>query len=218
MEIGKNVHAFIWNSAAANNCNTYLIDGPTRILIDPGHARLFEHVRAGLSQLGLNLEDIELIICTHSHQDHMEAIKLFKETNTLIAFHENEWQFVKEMERYHRATVSDSIVPDFFLKAGSLSVDNLEFVVYHTPGHSPGSICLHFPTEKVLFTGDLVFKGGIGRTDLPGGSGALLKESITNVSELDIEWVLPGHGDVISGKDEVTANFKHIKQFWFNYL
>jgi glyoxylase-like metal-dependent hydrolase (beta-lactamase superfamily II) len=70
----------------------------------------------------------------------------------------------------------------------------------------------------VLFTGDVVFKEGLGRTDLPGGDGAKLKASIKRLAELDVEWVLSGHGDPVSGEKEVKANFDQIEQFWFNYI
>ncbi|MBW2158037.1 MAG: MBL fold metallo-hydrolase, partial [Deltaproteobacteria bacterium] len=73
----------MWESMSANNCNTYLIDGPTRILIDPGHRHLFDHVNQGLMELNLTLEDIGLIICTHAHPDHMEAVQLFNKIPTL---------------------------------------------------------------------------------------------------------------------------------------
>ena len=61
--------------------------------------------------------------------------------------------------------------------------------------------------QKALFTGDLVFKKGLGRTDLPGGDGTLIKESIKRMSLLDIELLLSGHGEIISGANEVKSNF-----------
>ena len=90
--------------------------------------------------------------------------------------------------------------------------------VLHTPGHSPGSICLYQPDKKVLFTGDVVFNQGIGRTDLPGGSGPELKESIKRISHLDVSLLLTGHGDVVPGRDAVAENFKMIEESWFSYL
>jgi hydroxyacylglutathione hydrolase len=90
--------------------------------------------------------------------------------------------------------------------------------VIHSPGHSPGSVCFFWPDEKVLFTGDVVFKGGIGRTDLPGGNGQALKESIKRIATLDAEYVLSGHGDIVTGKDGVKANFEEIENFWFGYI
>jgi len=220
MQIIDNIYGFMWKSMSANNCNTYLIDGPTRILIDPGHRNLFGHVQQGLMKLDLTLEDIGLIICTHAHPDHIEAVQRFKKTSVLTTLHHKEWHFLKTMAPHVRASMgfnSDSLEPDFFLKEGDISINNVELKVLHTPGHSPGSISLYLPAIKLLFTGDLVFKGGIGRTDLPGGNGSLLKESLKKLKEFEIEWLLPGHGDIISGSEEVRTNFIHLQQLWPGY-
>jgi glyoxylase-like metal-dependent hydrolase (beta-lactamase superfamily II) len=221
MQLSKSLHAFIWQSMTTNNCNTYLIDGPVRVLIDPGHSNLFDHVQEGLMELKLGLEDIELIICTHGHPDHIEAVQLFTQLPTRITLHEQEWQFLKSMDRYITAALGvnlDSMKPDFFLTEGDLAVHGLDFKIYHTPGHSPGSVSIYWPEQKALFAGDLIFKEGLGRTDLPGGDGALLKESIKRLEELEIEWLLPGHGDIVNGAQEVKANFRHLEQYWFSYL
>ena len=93
MKIFNNLHAFIWQSMTANNCNSYLIDGPTRVLIDPGHKNLFSHVEQGLNQMGLSVHDIDLIICTHAHPDHIEAVQLFNDIPTLFTLHKEEWQW-----------------------------------------------------------------------------------------------------------------------------
>jgi glyoxylase-like metal-dependent hydrolase (beta-lactamase superfamily II) len=90
--------------------------------------------------------------------------------------------------------------------------------VISTPGHSPGSLCLYWPERKVLFSGDVAFDQGIGRSDLPGGNSKLLKESLRRIAQLDIEYLLPGHGNVIAGREAVQANFRMIESCWFNYL
>ncbi len=221
MKITENIHAFIWESRSANNCNTYLIEGPTRILIDPGHKDLFGHVEQGLQELGLTPDDIGLIICTHAHPDHIEAVQLFEDSSTLVTLHYKEWKFLKTLDKYIKTTVgipSDSIAPDFFLKKGELSINGFNLKVFHTPGHSPGSISIYCPEQKLLFTGDLAFKGGVGRTDLPGGNASQLKHSIKGLTDLKIEWLLPGHGDLIGGATAVKANFDQLIQVWFHYL
>jgi hydroxyacylglutathione hydrolase len=218
MQITNNIHGFMWKSMSANNCNTYFIDGPTRILIDPGHTHLFDHVKQGLLKLDLTLEDIGLIICTHAHPDHIEAVQQFKKTVAMTTLHHKAWHFLKTMAPNVRASFgfgSNTIEPDFFLKEGDISIDKVDFKIFHTPGHSPGSISLYLPDQNLLFTGDLVFKGGIGRTDLPGGNGSLLKKSLKRLSELEIEWLLPGHGDIISGAKDIKANFAHLHQMCF---
>ena len=209
----------MWESMSANNCNTYLIDGPTRILIDPGHTRLFDHVQQGLMKLNLTLEDIGLIICTHAHPDHIEAVQRFKKTVAMTTLHHKEWHFLKTMAPNVRASFgfgSNTIEPDFFLKEGDISIDNVDLKIFHTPGHSPGSISLYLSDQKLLLTGDLVFKGGIGRTDLPGGDGSLLKKSLKRLYDLEIEWLLPGHGDIIGGAKDVKTNFAHLNQLRFS--
>ncbi len=221
MKVVNNIHAFIWESMTANNCNSYLIDGPTRILIDPGHRAMFEHVERGLNELDLSIDDIDVIICTHGHPDHLEAVELVKGKNTRFAINEIEWQWIDTIGRPMSAALGidmDAIRPDFFLQEGDLALKDLQFKVFHTPGHSPGSICLYYVEEKALFTGDLVFKDGVGRTDLPGGDSEKLKASIRRLVDLDVEWLLSGHGDVISGTQEVKANFEGIETYWFQYI
>lgn len=222
MELAPNLHAFLWTSTRANNCNTYLIRSQQKnILIDPGHVAFFEHVRKGLDKLGLTVEDIDLIICTHAHPDHIEAVQLFDEVPALFTLHQDEWQMVKDMAPYLSASMNldlDHFAPDFFLTDGPLIVGDIELQVYHTPGHSPGLVTLHWPEAGALFTGDLIFKGGLGRTDLPGGNSAQLKESIRRMGTIDAQWLLSGHGDVISGAEAVKANFTQVEQIWFAYI
>jgi len=221
MQVTQNLHAFNWQSMTTNNCNAYLIDGPKRVLIDPGHRNLFEHVQTGLRQLAMTLNDIDLIICTHGHPDHLEAVPLFKDKPALFTLHEDEWHWVsgigKQMHAAYGIDLAD-FRPDFFLKEGDLSLHGLELKIIHTPGHSPGSVTLYWPLQKALFTGDLVFKQGVGRTDLPGGDGSKLKESITSLMNLEVEWLLPGHGDIIAGAENIRKNFGEIESFYFAYV
>ena len=222
MELTPNLHAFLWTNPRANNCNTYLIRSTEKnILIDPGHAPYFDHVHHGLNQLGLFPGDMDLIICTHAHPDHMEAIRLFDSEVTLFALHPDEWQLIREMAPYLKASMNadmDRLTPDFFLAEGDVTIGDVELKIFHTPGHSPGAITLYWPETKALFSGDLIFKGGLGRTDLPGGSGTLLKESIRRMATLDAKWLLSGHGDLISGADAVRNNFDQVEKMWFGYV
>jgi glyoxylase-like metal-dependent hydrolase (beta-lactamase superfamily II) len=221
MKIADSVHAFIWRSMAANNCNTYLIDGPTRVLIDPGHAAFFGHVEQGLREAGLEPGDLDLIVCTHGHPDHLEAVAALRSRSVLFALHEAEWQWIETAGRPMSASLGidlERLAPDVFLAEGELTLGGMTLQVLHTPGHSPGSICLYLPGPKVLVTGDVVFSGGIGRTDLPGGSGERLKGSIERLMELEVDHLLPGHGEPVLGNEEVAVNFNQVAQTWFGYL
>ena len=219
MKILDNLHAFLWLSPSENNCNAYLINTDKKILVDPGHYHLFSHVRDGLSGLSLSPQDIDLVIVTHGHPDHMEALKVFANTSALIAVSSIEMDFIKTVApHYGEALGIADFEPDFLLQEGNLNVGEIEFQVIHTPGHSPGSICLFWPEKKVFFTGDVVFNQGIGRTDLPGGDGQELKESIKRISLLDAEYLLSGHGDILSGRESIKNNFEGIEKMWFPYL
>jgi glyoxylase-like metal-dependent hydrolase (beta-lactamase superfamily II) len=222
MELTPHLHAFLWTSPSANNCNTYLLRSPEKtILIDPGHAAHFNHVREGLQQLGMSIDDIDLVICTHAHPDHLEAVTLFKDKQAPFTLHTAEWRLVQDMAAYLKSAMNfdpDQFAPDFFLKEGELKIGDIELNVFHTPGHSPGSITLHWPAAAALFTGDVIFNNGLGRTDLPGGNGRQLKESIRRLARIDARWLLPGHGEPLSGADAVKTNFEQVEQMWFAYI
>jgi len=222
MELIPGLHAFLWTSTRVNNCNTYLIRSPEKnILIDPGHVSCFDHVRRGLSRLGLAVEDISLVIGTHAHPDHIEAVRLFDKAPALFAMHAEEWKLVQDMAPYLKASMNidpDRFAPDFFLTGGELKVGEIVLDVHHTPGHSPGGVTIHWPSAGVLFTGDLIFRDGLGRTDLPGGDAARIKDSIRRMAAVDAAWMLPGHGEVISGADAVRANFERVERVWFGYI
>lgn len=219
MKILEGLHGFLWNNPTANNCNTYLIDDKKKILVDPGHYHLFEHVSDGLSRLSLSPQDIDIVIITHTHPDHMEGIRVFTGGSTMIAIHKAEMDFIRSVApHYGEALGISDFEPDVLLQEGDLEIGDLGFQVIHTPGHSPGSICLYWTENKVLFAGDVVFNQGIGRTDLPGGNGQELKDSIKKIAKLDLDYVLTGHGDIVSGRENVISNFKVIESQWFAYL
>jgi hydroxyacylglutathione hydrolase len=213
MNIVDNLHAFIWREMMVNNCNAYFINGKKKILIDPGHQRHIDHVRRGLMKQGASLEHLDVVIATHGHPDHVEAIRIFKKP-TIITMSEIEYRFNEE--RYGNYLQIPSV--DFLLQEGDLNIGDLRFQILLTPGHSPGSISVYWPEYKVLFTGDVIFKNGIGRTDLPGGKGGVLRDSIERLAKLDVEYLLPGHGEIISGRDAVMANFDAVEKTWFSFL
>ncbi len=219
MELFDDLHAFLWTDPTVNNANTYFIDASKKILIDPGHAHCFGSVKAHLKELGVSAADVDLVIVTHCHPDHVEALRFFFKTATLVAFPEAEMSSLnKEAPQYWASLGLAEFQPDILLREGTLSAGDCEFDIYSTPGHSPGSICIYWGRRQVLFTGDVVFKQGVGRTDLPGGNGEDLKRSILKLSRLDVQYLLPGHGEVIKGRDAVRKNFEEIQRLWFAYL
>jgi len=212
MRLNSDLYAFPWRSMTENNCNSYLIDSDFKILIDPGHQHLFAELVSSLRSMDIHLEDIDLVVGSHAHPDHIEAFQSFSTLSAMITMGELEFQNVQE-----RAThfLGFDLQPQFLLREGKLRAGTTELEVISTPGHSPGSICLYWPQHKALFAGDVIFEQGVGRTDLPGGSGELLKESIRRLSTLDIELLLPGHGNIIQGREEIARNFSLVEDIYF---
>jgi len=213
MNITDGLYAFIWQSFQENNCNTYFIAREKKILIDPGHDHLFGRIEQNLKQLGVALSQIDYVLVTHGHPDHLEAGFRLQHPS-LLAMSKEEYRFIKKWAgEYYEIPA-----PDLYLEEGTITLGDVVLEVYNTPGHSPGSVCLYWPELKVLFTGDVVFNQGIGRTDLPEGSGPRLKESIRRIKNLDVEILLSGHGNIVAGKEAVQKNFQFIEDYWFRYL
>ena len=176
------------------DANAYLVDGT--ILIDAG-------MDSGsiIAQLGkyIGPEELETIILTHCHYDHSAGAKGVAEaTGAKIAIHRDDAPLLNSP----RSSASDlfgmrppEITPDILLEGGEVFG---ELEVLHTPGHTPGGICLYSAVSKILFSGDTVFQdGGFGRTDLHGGNTQKLIESIRKLTRLDVSIIYPGHGDTV---------------------
>lgn len=211
IKITETIYGMIWDDNRQNNCNAYLITGTPNVLIDPGHRHLVQHVFRGLADLKITPEDIGVVIATHAHPDHYEAARSFGKA-TLFGMGAQEYAIVSQ------AGFGALPQPDFLLQEGELVLGEARFRVMQTPGHSPASICLYYEAAQALFAGDVVFENGIGRSDLPGGDGAALKQSILKLSELNAAFLLSGHGGVVAGREAVAANFRMVEQNWFRYL
>jgi hydroxyacylglutathione hydrolase len=213
MKIAESIYAYPWESYSENNCNSYLIDGPVRTLIDPGHLHLVPELEARMQRDGVALGDIQLVIATHPHPDHCEGLAAFAGLTAKTTMHANAPSFLREFARHWQELTGKPVpeVPvDFYLQQGELLLGAETFQVIDTPGHAPGSICLYWEQQKALFTGDVIFSQGMGRTDFPGGDPLLLAKSIQQLLDLEVELLLPGHGPSISGKGAVKENFYRV--------
>jgi glyoxylase-like metal-dependent hydrolase (beta-lactamase superfamily II) len=182
----------------ACNC-TILADEATReaIVVDPGDD--VSRIAKRLTELGLNLKQI---LVTHGHIDHVGgALKLKRLTGAPIYMNENDLPQLDMMDTQAawiglRAT-PETAPPDAGLAEGQVvGLEHYPAEVLHTPGHTQGSICLHFAPLNLLIAGDTLFAGSIGRTDLPGGDSDQIMASLrTRLLALPDETrVLPGHG------------------------
>jgi len=236
LKITENLYGFFWQGRG-NNCNSYLFAGVLEgdrphVIIDPGHIvnefrePCFKQLTAAMKAEGLDPKDIGLILNTHAHPDHCAAGEILtqnagKTKPPFIAFSREEYAFMRTIgEKFSGAwgLSLEKIEPFFLLGEGNLNLGKITLQVLITPGHSPGSACFYWPERKVLVTGDVVFYGSVGRTDLPGGSLSQLQESIEKLAGLDAEYLLPGHytgyGSIVEGRERVARNFQAIKMFF----
>jgi hydroxyacylglutathione hydrolase len=221
MKLERGLDAYLWQNQYENNCNTYVIDEEMAILIDPGHSRHLPKLFQQMEEDGISPEGIDVVLVTHSHPDHFEGLEVFLDKPVKIGMNWEEERYLVESGKLLFEMMGQPLPKfriDFYLKEGELHLGKKTFNIYETPGHSPGSLSIHWPERKVLFTGDLIFYGGVGRTDFLEGDSRLLMESIEKMSRLDIEILLPGHGDIVMGKEMVLQNFEFIRQNFYPHL
>ncbi len=220
MKLEEGLYAYPWTQMTANNANAYLLSGPPLVIFDPGHEQLYDHVELGMAQDGIR-QAPALVVLTHCHPDHMEAALKLQRQGSKVAMHPAEVEYL-EGEGRQLAAMFGLSVPDvkidLFLEEGEFTAGDQTMQVFHTPGHSPGHVCIYLPSYKALVAGDLIFAQGVGRVDFPGGDGEQLKASIERMRQLDLEWILPGHGPVIKGAEPIRRNFDFIVQMYFGML
>jgi hydroxyacylglutathione hydrolase len=193
-------------------CNCSVLGDPvTRLamVIDPG-----DDVAEIVAILTRHQLTAKMIVITHAHIDHIGgAAKLRALTGAPVYMNENDTLLADRLSTQalwlHMETAPENPGIDTPAREGDiLRAGSIEAHVLHTPGHTPGSISLYFPAQEKLVAGDTLFKGSVGRTDLPGGDSVKIASSIRQklYTLPDSTVVYPGHGDVTDIATEKKSN------------
>ena len=190
----------------AYQTNCYIIHDESSkscCVIDPGYEA--GTILAKADSLGLT---VEAVLLTHGHFDHVGAVEeIVTKTGCRLWISESDWsQFPNPVTAYFYPIANCDFCEVSFWEDGEvIHAGGLEIRVLHTPGHTHGSVCLI--VEDTMFSGDTLFAGSCGRTDLPGGKSSLLRESLARLASLETNyWVRPGHGESTTLAEEKRYN------------
>jgi glyoxylase-like metal-dependent hydrolase (beta-lactamase superfamily II) len=176
--------------------NVYLVDN--ELVVDTGSGNAFAEMRSEIKDK-CDVTKVKTILNTHNHFDHTGGDQKFRDwLKAEIVIHENDRDALENGSNLAEmfGAVSRTITVDRSLRDKNvIKTQNFSFEVVHTPGHTPGSICLYDKMKKILISGDTLFEDSIGRTDLQGGNKQDMQKSLQRLSKLGINYLLPGHGE-----------------------
>lgn len=178
--------------------NSYLLisDAGHGVIIDPA-AELEQYTKL----LQEHSASLTAILCTHGHYDHVgSAQELCRSTGAKL--------YCEAADLRNDQLYPLSQADSGYEEGAAVTVDELAFMVWHTPGHTPGSVVLQ--CGGYLFTGDTLFQSSMGRTDLPGGSEEEMMDSLRKLAALPLPretQILPGHGDFSTLGQELDTNY-----------
>lgn len=187
--------------------NCYLLDAP-------GGLMLFDAPEGAAEWAAVSRKaDLKLLLLTHGHIDHIgDVARIKRRFHCPIGCHADTAPMISEPDFFRNfgfALEVEPVKPDFLIEqTASRDFLGLNFEIFEVPGHSPGSLCFFLREEKLLIGGDVLFAGGVGRWDLPGGDSDLLFSGIkTKLFPLgDDVTVLPGHGPPTTIGEERRSN------------
>ncbi|WP_342525438.1 MBL fold metallo-hydrolase [Chryseomicrobium sp. FSL W7-1435] len=190
--------------------NCYIVrSGSRALIIDPSDepTKIIQALKQS------NLKPVAILL-THAHFDHIAALQAIVDTYSIpVYMHKAEQKWLKDpmLNGSGKYAELPNVVVDVEITEvveGSLQIDAFNFHVLETPGHSPGSLSYYFQEDGYVVSGDVLFKGSIGRTDLAGGNLQVLMQSITRkLVELPEQTIVySGHGVETTIEDEIESN------------
>lgn len=197
-----------WMKGNGTGSHSYVIKGDYKnVLIDSGLDRNFPALQQSLLSLGLKVRDIDIVINTHEHFDHIGANRYFQE-HALIAAHRFAAIKITVEDRYVTMYQSGDLnepllkVHLWLENRSRFDLGNYSLEIIHTPGHTSGSICIYELNHRMLFTGDTVFAGGTLSYISESGSLGDYINSIEMLSTRKISNLYPGHGSLSETPDD----------------
>ncbi len=207
-EIQPNLHVFY---SPNQGSNAYVLIGKKTALIDLSTNSNASQLLSGLQAIGITPEEIELVLFTHGHADHTGCAGLFPQAEKRMHEFDAERIAIKDAG----FTCSEMLGEENFPKIDShfsegevIDLKPFSLRVLFTPGHTAGSVCFFDERNSLLFSGDTLFWGSCGRTDLPSGNDQQLIASLEKLSEINYSMLLPGHGLVL--REDQKANLSEV--------
>ncbi len=217
-------HVYFIMSRSMDSNITFIKSGDHEILIDAGTGLYTSNLDKDLQTRGSSIQSITDVVLTHSHIDHIGGIiPLIEAGSPKLYLHKAEAEPINQGDM--SLTLGNTFgvdLPPFKIdvklnEADVLDFDDVKLRVFHTPGHSAGSITMEIEDTGILLTGDTLFPGGsFGRVDFPTGSPVKLVDSLKRISQMKFEIGLPGHMNAMkhNARKSAMSSYEMAKQ-WF---